>query len=41
VLALREQLSGSSGHYGFGSGVAEPMPALAAAAGSTVAPAKK
>jgi copper transport outer membrane protein MctB len=38
VLALREQLSGSSGHYGFGSGVAEPLPALAAAAGATVSP---
>jgi copper transport outer membrane protein MctB len=38
VLAIREQLSGSAGHYGFGSGVTDPMPTLAAAAGATVSP---
>ena len=32
VLALREQLSGGSGAYGFGDGVNDPLPALAAEA---------
>jgi hypothetical protein len=32
VLALREQLSGGSGNYGFGDGARSPLPALANAA---------
>jgi hypothetical protein len=41
VLALREQLSGGSGAYGFGSGVAEPLPALAASVATTSSSATK
>jgi hypothetical protein len=37
VLALREQLSGTSGAYGFGSGVEDLMPALVAAAPAVTA----
>jgi hypothetical protein len=43
VLAMREQLGGGSGAYGFGSGVADPLPALVAApvAGATPTVTKK
>lgn len=38
VLAVREQLAGDSGAYGFGSGVSDPLPVVVGVVGATPSP---